>query len=509
MAYQRKDETQKDDQQPIGGKTPGMLSGYLSTSTVPLAQPNLYGTGGSAPTATGHVNFDRIYAANEGTAQRDARAMGNNATRAAGQAHNALGDFQSRFNSQSAAAAGHGPSSQEQQWAASGATGVTPGKQVKAAYFDAPSVTQSESPQQRGPPPRTVSDRELVAMGKPDSTGKQWNSLAEYDAANPDSGGTPTDTSHQSYVTESQEGLDSGGAGVTRDAQGNVIGTTDARDSSGDATNEAAVRAGAAAQYGGPGSLADMGDYQNLLDQYGKAEQGLKGLQDNNHIQGALEQDAQGPHIEGGSKLDAALIGQAGRPEFARIGEMYKGFGDEVGAANAASIATADANKATAAQNASQYQGLLDQYTGRQSADQAAEDASQARSNQKVTDAQQHAENQRNYVSTIQRSNHGLAGARNWFHDAAVALNPVDLAARAGGVTAPTDAGSNYFGKQYAGDKDTQFNEGNRSPAWGPDDADVFASMGPDDWAQFNGMSVNDQKNWIKERRRKLQGGKS
>ena len=48
------------------------------------------------------------------------------------------------------------------------------------------------------------------------------------------------------------------------------------------------------------------------------------------HLQAALERDNAQPHLEGGSKLDAALIGQAGRPEFARLGQEYKGLGGEL-----------------------------------------------------------------------------------------------------------------------------------------------------------------------------------
>jgi hypothetical protein len=74
------------------------------------------------------------------------------------------------------------------------------------------------------------------------------------------------------------------------------------------------LKQGASKKYTGPNSLQDVEGFGGLLKDYGKTEEAMKGLGSNEGIQGLLEQQAQGPHIEGGSKLDAALIGQAGRP---------------------------------------------------------------------------------------------------------------------------------------------------------------------------------------------------
>jgi hypothetical protein len=295
MAYLHDDDKPKD-QADNAAHDGGLLGGYLSNGPqfgaaqpVLAGAPSLYGTGGSGPSVTGHVNFDRIYAANEGTAQRDARNMGNAAAGSAEAARGQLGDFKSRFASQSAGGSGQAAS--------------------------------------------------------------------EDDVARSKGGGTPFWTPQQQQASQQTTAA----GAMARPAAGS---TQLAHDT--EANWVAGQKAQAGHQYTGPDSLQDMGGFSGLLDSYGKAGQAISGLQDNAHIQGALDQQNKGPFIEGGNRLDAALIGQAGRPAFADISKRYSGLGGEVSAANRASIEQANASKAMALQNRQEHQGLLDNYMARQ-----------------------------------------------------------------------------------------------------------------------------------------------
>lgn len=129
------------------------------------------------------------------------------------------------------------------------------------------------------------------------------------------------------------------------------------------------MKAQAGHQYGGPSSLQDVDGYGGVLKDYGAAQERLSGLTDDAHIQGELEKNAANPFIEGGSRLDAALIGQAGRPEFARLNERYKGLGGELGAATKASAETAGQNKWQSRINAAAHSGLLADYEAGTAAD--------------------------------------------------------------------------------------------------------------------------------------------
>lgn len=508
MAYLHNDDDAEGKQKPIGQADSGLLSGYggMTASALgptALGMPKLYGTGGSAPTATGHVNFDRIYAANEGVANRDAHAMGSAAQGAAQKAQTGLAGLQQAFTSQSKAAQGTGPTAAQSEWAGNAGTGVVPGKQVVAAHYSSTGQSGISDPHANDAAKNINAVTSQVHTGndmadKILGTGFHLQDQGDQGAAHSD----------QSYVTEGQDGLQSSDH-VDRDANGNPTATTDpgfGRDPATDAANEAAVRAGATGQYAGPGSLQDMAGYQGLLADYGKASHSLSGLQDDAHIQGSLDENAAGPHIEGGSKLDAALIGQAGRPEFAQLGEKYNGLGGEMMAAQKASGLEGDAARTAAGQNATAYKGLLGQYLGRQGADQSTEDTSQAASDKRIADAQQHAANVGTYDAANKAANTGLAGARNTLHGIATALSPVDAALQATGNKTIVQSGTDSYGQQYAGERPDQFNAGNKSQAWGPDDADVFSSMTPKDWAEFNSLSLNAQRQWIADHKKKAGG---
>lgn len=528
MAYQR-DENEEEQPGQAGADRAGLLGGYLDSTAAPgsalapAAMPQYYGSGGSAPSATGHVNFDRIYAANEGVSNREATRMGSDAQQGAQHAQQGLAGLQSKFSSQSKAAEGSAPTEQQRNWATYGSTNVAPGKRVTDVYYTPSGPGGMPGQSHVLDPKGTNADKVRNAL--PDTGFKGIDFFTKTAFA-------PTDPtakqSTQSFVTEEQE-PDYAGPGVVRDKNGNVItdsnGSAIVPDANGNAlhdangnpisvpydqnngaADEAAVRAAAAGQYNGPGSLQDVEGYKGLLDDYRRAQGGLAGLTDNAHLQGVLEQAQHEPHIEGGSRLDAALIGQAGRPEFERLGQQYRGLGGEVGAATKASFAQGAASKAAAEQHAAENKGVLDEYLKRQGIDLQHEADSQAASDKKIGLAEKQAFDQGNYNQVM--ANMSAADRfRNTMHTIANNLNPVDIALHATGNKSITDRATDSYGQQYGPDKPDEYNPGNSSAAWGPDDADVFASMTPADWTEFNALGEAQQRAWIAARKSKIRGG--
>jgi hypothetical protein len=125
---------------------------------------------------------------------------------------------------------------------------------------------------------------------------------------------------------------------------------------------ESKMEARANAQYGGPASLGEMSGYKSVLADYGKADESLDALGSNAALEAAIAKQNQGPYIEGGNRLDAALTGAAGRPEFARVREQYKGLGDELTSATKASGEQAAQSYAAFNANKQATRGILDDY---------------------------------------------------------------------------------------------------------------------------------------------------
>ena len=101
MAYLTEEDKKKDEAQ-----SPGLLGGYLSQPGAKSAQtPWEPGGEQASASGTGHVNFDRIYAANEATANRGANQYAGAARGAANQARSSLTGLQDKFVSQSKAPA--------------------------------------------------------------------------------------------------------------------------------------------------------------------------------------------------------------------------------------------------------------------------------------------------------------------------------------------------------------------------------------------------------------------
>lgn len=496
MAYQRKPNEQEDAQVPKAG----LLGGYLSPSPAAEMAANAPPKATNAPSGSGYVNFDRIYSANEDVAKRDAGRMSQSVTGAVNKAQTNLGGLKQQFTSQSVAAQGQGPSAAQKSWATNATTGVKPGKTVMAATYG---MTPAQFEAANIPGYKNPNSIETV---RENGRVRAENAAAGVNA--PHTGAT---------VTEHGEGLDSGGywEGDPK-AGGKWISTVDVKDDSGNVTIPAAadpaelerqVRAAADGEYAGPGSIVDLEGFGGLLKDYGAAQDSLYGIRDNASLEAALKKNATGPHIEGGSRLDAALMGQAGRPEFADLSARYKDVGNEVGGAVRETLAQGKDFRSAAEANAGEYQKLLDDYLRRQGRDQEAEDLKQKRSDAVVDRAKQRGANQTAYEKAVAESHSGINAIRNGAHDVAAMLSPSSWVFGALGERTPLEAGTQYFGEQYGGDKNDGFNAGNMSDAWGSDDADVFASMSPEDWASFNQMKISDQKAFIAQRKAELRGG--
>ena len=192
--------------------------------------------------------------------------------------------------------------------------------------------------------------------------------------------------------------------------------------------------------------------------------------------------------------------------EFAGLGDNLKALRGEIKTADENTRALAEQNRGAADKTAAGYQGLLDEYLGRAGEDQAAADARRA-ANEKVRAASAKEKADRDRYDEAQRaSRSGLAGVRNVLHDVGAMFSPSAWIAEAAGEKTPLQGATEWFGKEYLGDSADSFNPGNMSDAWGEDDADVFGSMSPTDWAAFNQMKYKDQVNFIAQRKKELRG---
>lgn len=301
MAYLRKTLGQQDADTGQAGN--GIMSGYLTQQQGPFGAAGGVSPGqayGSGPTTTGHVNFDSIYNANSGTAANMANQIGNQVQGDVQGAKKGLANMQQQYLQATNAGAGHGPTGDQIAWARGQAGGSTAPAQTNPV---GQKLTSTIGPQTQ------------------ESPGLQSSPTRNAKAPNRDS------------AMQAPNGDQSG-----------------------------AIQAGAAQKYGGPNNLQQMNGYGGLLDQYTKANAELGAVGSNSGLQGMFDQQNAGPYIEGGSKLNAALTGQAGRPDFAKLQQMNQGFGNQLGSAveNSQGISAAAKNKSQ--QNAQAYQGLLGGY---------------------------------------------------------------------------------------------------------------------------------------------------
>lgn len=506
MAYDRnKNERQSDNPyDDVVGGARAFARGDAPQAS--FAQP-LEG-GNAGPTASGHVNFDQIFNANLDTSKREAGKIQHAAEEKGKAVQSGTSKLQQDFATATRTGALGGPNGAQQLWASGAKTGVIQPKKVVSSYIASDAAKAAPLPTPKGSDTKQVGGYEIY-VGNP------------FDKQNERPEGGP-----QSGETVRNEGLDSGDFlykdrdGNTRrasyDADGNMVegpvlspeevaawqaqflaGKEQGGAPSGPTPDEIRrqVEAGAAQEYGGPGSLSDLDPYDQLLRDAIAAQDEAQ----------SLGQGNAGLEARGLNQLDAALLGGAGRRGFEDIARNYGGVKSTLQQANAASKGIADAERTRREQDAEAYQALLDEYEGRVSTDQAKADA-RAKKNEAVSDkAKKRAADEDTYNKAMTLS--PGEEARNFLHKAATNLSPVDFALQETGNKTIVGAGTQYLGEGVGGDQPDGYNAGNKSQAWGNDDADVFASMSAADWTEFNSLSLKAQREWIAARKAKLRGG--
>jgi hypothetical protein len=162
MAYVPKkqrpdDEQNRPDRNPYDALTSGgtALSGAPLSSTPSLTGPGATTAGAmananpgpdrmadSGPTATGYVNFDRLYNANAGVADREAKSRQASTASKAGAAQAGLAGAQGKFNAGLTGSANGGPSADDAAYATgqrqfdTDPTPMTPGGEARAKTED-------------------------------------------------------------------------------------------------------------------------------------------------------------------------------------------------------------------------------------------------------------------------------------------------------------------------------------------------------------------------------------
>lgn len=311
-----------------GGSGPALGTAPVSGVAQPVEMP--YAPKAQEPGGgTGFVNFDQYYNANASAAQAGAKRLATGAQAQAQTARTGMQKAYGDFQNQARTGTLQGPTAQQQAWGKYSAP-AAPKKVVKAAYF------------------------------------------------------TPDGQGDSSTITEGQEGLISekpkpaaGRAALEEQNAGvpQYTGETAAED-------EAAVRAGAAGKYTGPNSLADLEAYKGLASDTGKADELLGGLQNDSGIGAQL----------GGNRFDAALVGAAGRPKFAELGQQYGSLRGQLSDAVKASQGVAASAKQQSDDAAAAYQALIDGKPGEQATPGDNSEAIITNARQNAIDAQTYGE---------------------------------------------------------------------------------------------------------------------
>lgn len=254
----------------------------------------------NGPTATGFVNFGDIANANSGVSQRQAGRLQGNAEQKAQKAQQGLTGAQSAFSAQVRTGTNQGPSASDYGYASG-----------KLGFYRPPGAADVKRATSNGP-----------------------------------------------NVSETQEGLAS-----TETRNGPVADPTALNAPSPDSVNAGAiteadwrarVEQGAQSGYSGPSSLTDLAEYEKLLQDSQEAGKVADGLGTRAGIQAQT----------GGTALDAALIGGAGRPGFSRVQQQYGGGKlmrslDDAVVGSKADVARAKQQTAT---NQDAYAKLLEGY---------------------------------------------------------------------------------------------------------------------------------------------------
>lgn len=445
MAYQVKQGDRDESNDPQGNPYASLAgdsgdSGAPSVATYSGQPPTPAGQGPASvgKTATGFVNFGDVYQANAGAAQQGTKGLQTSAQQQGQKAVNGRTGAEGQFENATRTGSVQAPTQGQQDWAKWGSTGVVQPKKV---------------------------------------TGAQFN-------ANDDKSHNGTTTQQQS-VTEQNQGLNGGEQPLIGDGGVPVVAPSQSYDQSHASDEEAAVRAGAAGSYTGPNSLSDM-------QQYGQLAQDSAAAQD---YATALASGNQGLEGMGMNATDAALLGAAGRPGFTRAGQQYGHLSSQLADANTQSQGIANSARSQSDADTAQYQGLLDEYGGRQSADQSQADAANSQSDAIVQNAHNRADQKGAYGDYLANKDQ----FRDTLHTIARATDATDDID--GGGTGLVAKSTNAISPQSA------TNEGNVWGGWHDDDADVWSSMSGSDWGAFNGMSDEQKRQWIEQRKKQLRGG--
>lgn len=334
-----------EQQQAPGGGGPSsspsrLMSGYGATPTATTVgtlspsysmQPGAQQSAQSGlnSSATGYVNFDRFFNANQGAAKTQANNLNNQVVGAGKAAESDLGNTVSSFNKAAQAGSVAAPNQEQQDWSQYADDDVQHPKVVTGTQLQNQNATPSNS--------------------------------------NPEA------------QTQTQEGITSQPTRGGTSSSGNIVTPTAPYDQGQAAYDANAVAMGATGSYTGPSTLDTMAGYGDAETAKTSAEDQLAGLQTTGGIQGLLQADGNaGGYSQNQSAFDAALDQRAGQPDFNNTQSEYGNLDSLFNTAQTNAQNTAAADTTSSAANAGAYQGLMDSYTQRQAADQGQVDAGQA-----------------------------------------------------------------------------------------------------------------------------------
>lgn len=133
------------------------------------------------------------------------------------------------------------------------------------------------------------------------------------------------------------------------------------------------ARQNATATYNGPSSLVEQQNYANLEDGAHKAQTAVNLTKSQSGLQ-SLVQDQFGVRGAGNSRLDAGLLGAAGREQFAGVRDRFGNLDQYLSGAVDQSINTANTGRANTAKTAGQFADDVATYDTQRAADQKRQD---------------------------------------------------------------------------------------------------------------------------------------
>jgi hypothetical protein len=262
--------------------------------------------------------------------------------------------------------------------------------------------------------------------------------------------------------------------------------------------------------YAGPNSMDEDAGWGDILAGAGEAQRdvGLTGhrneageLRGDAGIQALLQSQVGGPYTQGQSKMDAGLLGSAGRPEWDRLNEEYGNLVGGAKAANEASKGVSDAARANVKTQADAARSALDRQAAANAATEAA-NAAAAKASQERLDAMHlksgegKAEDWKAYTENNR--------FENTVGDIGEALDPVSWAVTGatgkshhGAAREAMDKGINSMGGKLNSNK---FNWGFTGPLSGLNDSikmGIYNSLSAEELHNLERMSSNDMMKFV------------